>query len=433
VVVFSGHMVDHPDRVASGAGPARFPDSDVLAGLVASAIDAELDRLQPLVGFCSAACGGDILFAERLLARGAELHVLLPFDKDDFRYTSVDYGRPELAHWRPRFERVLAHATEVHHATREHFLGDDVLFGFANTVLHGLALTRAAELDAELCGLLLLDETSQRVAGGTADVRAQWGAAARPAQVIDLAALRAAAAAAAASPVPPGGDVAAAPAADAVAAAPPPATVRPAGRTRRQVKVMLFSDVKNFSKLREEQTPSFFAGFLREVRRVIRSSPAQPEFLNTWGDGLFLVFDGVVECADFAMRLIDRIETIKWERLGLPPDTTVRIGIHAGPVYPRWDAIIERMNYFGSHVNRAARTEPVTTPGCAFTSEQFAALLAVAPDHDYVCEYVGVEQLAKEYDRCALYRLTRRPGTQQRRSRRPSVAAPTRQRRSARA
>jgi pilus assembly protein FimV len=94
--------------------------------------------------------------------------------------------------------------------------------------------------------------------------------------------------------------------------------------------------------------------------------------------------------------------------MDLPPDTALRLGLHAGPVYPHLDKIIERRNFFGSHVNRAARIEPVTTPGCAFASEQFAAALAVEPGHDFVCEYVGVEHLAKDYDRCPLYRLGRR-------------------------
>ena len=54
----------------------------------------------------------------------------------------------------------------------------------------------------------------------------------------------------------------------------------------------------------------------------------------------------------------------------------------AGPVYSGHDPIIGKMNYYGSHVNRAARIEPVTIPGCAFLSEQFAALLAIDPARD---------------------------------------------------
>ena len=72
------------------------------------------------------------------------------------------------------------------------------------------------------------------------------------------------------------------------------------------------------------------------------------------------------------------------------------------------DPILGKTNYFGSHVTRAARIEPVTMPGCAYVSEQFAALLALAPGREYVCEYVGIEKLNKDYDLCPLYRLTRR-------------------------
>ena len=85
----------------------------------------------------------------------------------------------------------------------------------------------------------------------------------------------------------------------------------------------------------------------------------------------------------------------------------MRIGLHTGPVFRGLDAVLGKDNYFGSHVSRAARIEPVTAPGCAFVSEQFAAALALATGHPFVCEYLGLQPLAKEYDVCPLYRLTR--------------------------
>ncbi|MGH2363963.1 MAG: adenylate/guanylate cyclase domain-containing protein, partial [Chloroflexota bacterium] len=172
------------------------------------------------------------------------------------------------------------------------------------------------------------------------------------------------------------------------------------------VRAMLFADVKNFSKLHDEQTPAFFQHFLAEVRHLIDATAEKPLFQNTWGDGLFLVFSHVLPAATFAWSLLQRVEAVNWAKFGLPHDTAVRIGLHAGPVYPRHDPIVGKQNFFGSHVNRAARIEPVTTPGCAFATEQFAALLAV-DSTDFRCEYVGVEDLAKGYDRCTLYRLTR--------------------------
>ena len=80
---------------------------------MAEAIDA-----RP-VGFAygSLACGGDILWAEVLLARGCELHVVLPFALDEFVITSVaDAGEV----WVRRFHQCLDAATlsELRHPGR---------------------------------------------------------------------------------------------------------------------------------------------------------------------------------------------------------------------------------------------------------------------------------------------------------------------------
>jgi len=46
------------------------------------------------IGYCSVACGADILFAEELLKlKRTTLHVVLPFALKDFYKTSVDFGR----------------------------------------------------------------------------------------------------------------------------------------------------------------------------------------------------------------------------------------------------------------------------------------------------------------------------------------------------
>jgi len=381
VVAFVGHMIDRPDREVP-----RFPPEAELEDRVGQAIERELDDLRPAVGYCSAACGADILFAERMLRRGAELHVVLPFDREDFYATSVDFRQSRMAPWRARCDAVLRRATDVHYATRESFLGDLLLFELGNEFIQGLALLRAEELGVEACAVAVLDPSSSALAGGTAQFVEAWRARGAGARVLDLSALR-------------GGEEAEA------TPAPHPA---PSAAGRREVKAMLFGDVKNFSKLKEEQAPSFFVTFLEQVAGVIEASKAPPVFRNTWGDGLFLVFDRVRDCADFALRLLERIAAVDFTKVGLPADTTVRIGVHAGPVYRHRDPVIGRDNFFGSHVNRAARIEPVTTPGCAYASEQFAALLANEADGGFRLEYVGVEDLAKGYDRCALYRVARR-------------------------
>jgi class 3 adenylate cyclase len=180
------------------------------------------------------------------------------------------------------------------------------------------------------------------------------------------------------------------------------------GKIGREIKAMLFADVKNFSKLSEESAPTFFTKLLGELAEVIKQSARPPITQNTWGDALYLVFDDVIDCADLALRLLDKIQQVNAQDLGLPQELNFRMGLHAGPVYRSFDPIIGKENYFGSHVNLAARIEPAAAPGSAFTSEQFAAVLAVKTGHDFICEYVGIESLPKGAGDLQLYRLLRK-------------------------
>src|SRR6266511_3533502 len=82
VLAFAGHMIDAPDR-----STPRFPAA--LAPAVAAAIRERLARLHLPVVYTSAACGADLMFLEAALDRGAEVNVVLPFDREDFVRTSV--------------------------------------------------------------------------------------------------------------------------------------------------------------------------------------------------------------------------------------------------------------------------------------------------------------------------------------------------------
>ena len=127
----------------------------------------------------SLAGGADILWAEALLAHGGELHVVLPFAREEFIELSV---MPSGPGWGERFDRCIAAAAAVRYATDDAFLGDDVLFGYCSELAMGLALLRARYLDADVRQLALWDggpateapgrrSTSPR--GGGADVRSR--------------------------------------------------------------------------------------------------------------------------------------------------------------------------------------------------------------------------------------------------------------------
>ena len=77
--------------------------------------------------------------------------------------------------------------------------------------------------------------------------------------------------------------------------------------------------------------------------------------------------------------------------------------------------MIRQLGFTGVHVSRAARIEPVTTPGEVFASEEFAALAETAAEtarragnaaRGFVCEYAGSMPLAKGYPgRFRIYRV----------------------------
>ena len=103
VILFSGHMIDTPDR----AEP-RFPPALVPAAAVR--IAAALDHLEagPLdLGLTQGAAGADLLFAEAAQARALPLLFLQPFGEDEFIARSV---RPvsEGEQWVARYRTVAA-------------------------------------------------------------------------------------------------------------------------------------------------------------------------------------------------------------------------------------------------------------------------------------------------------------------------------------
>jgi class 3 adenylate cyclase len=372
-------MIDAPGR-----GKARFPPA--LEDAVRAAIARALEVALPVIAYSQAACGSDILFCEEMLARGQEINIVLPCSREDYVTASVLHGGPD---WLPRFERVLAQATSVTYATSERYLGDDTLFEHAANLIQGMALLRARELAVEAGMLAVSDHGQAGGVGGTLSTLDNWKALIPRHEIIDLAELRRQA------ELPE------------VATAEPdlPVAAATTARGGRIIKSLLFADVKGFSRLPEEYSPTFFTTFLGLVPRVLKEIGVTPAEISSRGDGLYAVFDRTGDAALFALRLSEAVGAVDWRSMELPPDTHVRIALHAGPVFTAIDPVTNQLAHYGTHVTRAARVEPIVLPGQVLVTEPFAAVLAAMPRSRFRCDLVGTEPLAKGYGVARLYRL----------------------------
>lgn len=382
IVVFVGNMIDSPDR-----NIPRFPAQ--MESAARQAIEDELDNIRPSYCYCSAACGADIIFAELMIDRGCHVNIFLPFDEVDFIAESVSFAGDR---WVERFKRVIHKAGSVRYCTKENYLGDDSLYQYTNLIFEGSAILKSRQLESDVIYIAALDTSGESEVGGSSESLHRWRKSGYDIKVVDLARLR----------KKTGTDF--------TIKDQTGIPVEKENRVlpmsmRRQVMTMLFADIVGYSKLGEKEAPNFFVEFLRHVSNEIAKTENTPAFVNTWGDGLFMVFDELLDAAEFSLGLCKMLAETDWEDHGLPADLNIRIGLHTGPVFKANDPIIKKENYFGTHVNKAARIEPVAQPGSVYASEQTASILSLDANIGYVCDRLGNIQLAKNFSTEVLYRL----------------------------
>ncbi|CAA7627717.1 Calphotin [Candidatus Terasakiella magnetica] len=396
VVVFTGHPLDRP-----GEGPHFPPD---LEAAVRGEIAHSLDELGAQVGYSMAACGSDLLFIEAMLERGAEVNVVMPYAIEDFIAENVRYGG---SRWEMRFRNALKLANTVTYATEERYLGHGMLYRFANQCLHGLATLRANFLRTAPYLLAVWDMMPGSLVGGAADFIDQWEDISQL-RIIDLDSLLQQ------HPDLAGDSMPSIPELD--------LNGDEEVAEGRVIRSMMFCDIAGYSKLKEEHVPVFL-DFLRILNDGMAKLDSQPIAVNTWGDAIFAVMTKATAMAEYAQTLQEmvlRADEALADRL--PHPLNLRISLHAGPVFQAEDPICGRQNFYGSHINRAARLEPVTVIGHVYATQQFVAVLTAeqsamrseaqnrgeAFEERFACEYVGVLSLAKDFGKQTVYHLRRR-------------------------
>lgn len=373
VIHYCGHMISNSND------HGRFlPQAE---DTIKQAISKTLAELNIGFAYGSLASGADILFAEALLARGASLHVVLPFDMDEFIKVSV---QPAGTEWVERFHKCIDTASFVSYSCDGSYLGDNILFHYATRLGMGLALQQARNLQTSVIQLAVWDgETADGAAGTYADIQA-WIS--RGNKAVLLNSLDG-------SSLPQ----------------PQVKYVKPTELTtsHRRAHAMLFGDVKGFSKLSDNQIPAFVEHILGTLGKALEPFADKLLSVNTWGDGLFVVLDDALSATQCALALQDAMGKIDLAAVGLPAHLALRLGAHYGPVYELQDPVLHRPNYFGAHVSKTARIEPVTPEGEVYVTRQLAAELELYSDRGFTTEYVGIMPAAKKYGDMPMYLLRR--------------------------
>ena len=368
VLVFSGHMLDEPNR-----DEERFPESAL--PYVEEQIAYKLSQFKNAIIYLSAANGSDIICAEQALALGFEVNIILPFEEDTFIRESVGN------HWRHRFDTIILKADRVLTISRHQPDSQQLAFDFANLYMTGIAGQRAFMIGASLEGISVWDGKKVDSLGGTSSVVALWknknisfdcinplqhsysqkiNSSASQSLIKTVTFLRAGAAVEAFNYLP-----------------------------------ILFADVKGYSKLNEDQLVTFSTFFITKIASVFDKFSESIHIKRTQGDGLFVIYKDMTSAIGFAKLLQYTIANTDWRAKNLPCDLSIRISLDAGPCYSYLEKITGNQEFCGDYVNRAARLEPITPPGHIYASESFVALSLVNTVKDVKFRYSGQVVLPK--------------------------------------
>jgi len=384
VVVFSGHMIDRPGRPVP-----RFPPE--LEQAVYNSISQRLFEVNAGFGFSSAACGSDILFIEALLKKGAESHIVLPYDKYQFMRNSVDVIAG--ASWDARFNAALKKATQVFTASENMFEEEGISYEYSNHLLIGMARMKAVQIGTNTVSMSVWDKKTGDGPGGTSSFVEKLKSLGMNFELIDINEIM---------------KVAAPAIYEKIESAEAPVVSRPApaaGKLDTRIMALLFADLYRFRQLTETQIPFFISEFLGAIGKLASTSKHAPVLKKTWGDGLYFVFSSVRDAGLFSLELCEMVNKTKWAEKNLPEGINFRMALHAGPVYSYIDPVTEHLNYIGTHVVYAARIEPITPVGHVYSSQAFAAMATAEGISEFKCEYVGQIPLAKGHGTFPIYHL----------------------------
>src|SRR5688572_19727182 len=160
-----------PPRSLHFGGHMSFDPKVVRREHLDEKIAAVLEEENIGFGYGALAAGADIIIAEALLERGAEVHPVLPGGVEAFAAISVDpFGKA----WRKRFDAVLSRAETVRPVRPLGAPPDAAMIGLADEIAMGAALLNGRRLQSSAVQLLVLDSPADSPNGASGRSRAIW-------------------------------------------------------------------------------------------------------------------------------------------------------------------------------------------------------------------------------------------------------------------
>lgn len=352
VVAFAGHMVDAPNRQTP-----RFPAA--IEEKVKDSIKGAIRTLHASIGYCSFACGADILFAEAMAEEGGEVHVLMPFSKSDFINTSLRFAGD---HWVDRFETLLT-KYPINFITQENYGGNDDLFTLLGKVIFGSAILRSQTYHQEPFLLTVLSEFDlKQKAGGTRDTIQMWPYPQKHTNINPDTMYHANEIVSTPSSIP---------------------KVELARIADRPVLYMACIGISDLLPMEKERLEKMIRSYMEEQQ-------LSSKFLTVTEESIILALDTEIA-------LMDIVRSVWNSTAPFKPEKPIRIGLHVAPVYVNAisdDSSIKLLEAIGQFAPK----------GSICSSISFAAVLALHPKK-FQLDYVGVIQLPEETESNGLYKV----------------------------
>jgi hypothetical protein len=352
VVAFAGHMIDAPTRTTP-----RFPA--VIEQKVKDAIKGAIRTLHASIGYCSLACGADILFAEAMAEEGCEVVLLIPFDKTDFLNTSIRFAGDV---WIKRYEELIS-KFPVTLVAKDPYGGNDDLFSLLGKAVFGSAVLRSQMYHQEPFLLTVLSEFDlKQKEGGTRDTVKAWPF--------------------------------------------------PQRHTNINPNVMFsVSDIKPTAGEAQKVTferiadrPVLYMACIELAGVLVMERERIEKLVNTLAEDQQVEFKicevtgaSIVLAMDTEIALMDVVRSIWVSTAPFKPEKPIRIGLHVAPVYVK--SLEADMN-----VKSLRAISQFAAIGSICATMGFAAVLALHPKK-FQLDYIGIIQLPDQNENSSLYRI----------------------------